>query len=80
LLALWLAAANAGLALQPVNFALDSPVTRDAFADLAGAGREADLVALVRIGYATAPAAPSARLPLGQLVDEPAGSAVEVGA
>jgi molybdopterin/thiamine biosynthesis adenylyltransferase/nitroreductase len=70
LLALWLAATRAGLALQPVNFALDSPLTRDAFADLAGVGREADLVALVRVGYATAAAAPSSRLPLDRLMGD----------
>jgi nitroreductase len=69
LLALWLAATRAGLALQPVNFALDSPVTRDAFADLAGMGQEADLVALVRVGYAMMAAAPSPRLPLDRLVE-----------
>ena len=68
LMALWLAATKAGLALQPINFALDSPLTRDSFADLAEVGRDADLVALVRVGYATTAAAPSSRLALDRLM------------
>lgn len=70
LLAFWLAATQAGLALQPVNFALDCAATRAAFADLAGVGREADLVALVRVGYAKTAAAPSPRLPLDRLIGD----------
>jgi nitroreductase len=66
-MAAWLAATRAGLAVQPVNFATDSSVTRDAVAEFAGLPPDSELVVLLRLGWPKRPAPSSPRLPLARI-------------
>jgi len=67
MMAVWLAATRARLAIQPVFAALGTPETHAALRDLFGVPAQLEAVALLRIGRARVAPPPSPRLPLEQI-------------
>lgn len=67
LMRIWLECTRRGLALQPDHFSVGTEDLRRATAGAFGADPEARPIAVIRIGRALAPAAPSARLPLDHI-------------
>jgi len=67
MMAVWLAATEAGLAVQPVSFALGTEATLAATTEMFGIPPGAETVALMRVGRATGAPPPSPRLSLEQI-------------
>jgi molybdopterin/thiamine biosynthesis adenylyltransferase/nitroreductase len=69
MMAIWLAATRAGLALQPVNFPLDVPGAGDSLMAAFGADQGGTPVLLLRTGRPLGPAPPTLRLPMARIVE-----------